>query len=85
MIQTRGKLFIKNPILTGNIKSPIFIDNIKSPVPTDNIQNPFFYWHYFIKEPKIINTWQKKKISWYNHCLNIAMTSRLIKTHWELS
>ena len=45
-----------------------------------------FHWHYFVKkEPKIINTWQRKNIMVkYHHGKNHG-NSLIKKTHWELS
>ena len=59
-------------------QSPFLIGNIKAQFSLA-ISKPNFHWRYFVKkEPKIINTWQRKNImvKYYhgkNHC------NRLIK------
>ena len=56
----------QSSILIGNIKTQFLLA----------ISKPNFHWRYFVKkEPKIINTWQRK----------LPWQSSYKKTHWELS
>ena len=61
-------------MIKAHDSNPWQIIRQKGLIPIGNIQSPFFIGTILSKEPRIINAWQGKNISWYNRCLNIAMT-----------